>query len=175
MSMTRSMFRDKTRCCSLKVNWRFGKKHITFIFRCWRLNQARNLYEAGIKHSFLGLFFSPERWRRYVLPKRRLTFNGQQGTIFEKTEFSIKIWVPNNFNIEFSLNLLHTAVISTENSRESTFTYCIVLSSSLVSPVFLSHCTVCLCYRMKEAEKFPQSVRYCWNQYSEVQSIASGG
>jgi hypothetical protein len=133
MFMARSMFRNKTRRSLLKVKMTFRKKkHITFIFRCWKLSQARNCYEADIKHSFLGSFLNPERWRRYVLPKRRFTFNGLQGIISEKTGLFIKICVHNNFNIEVSLKLLYTTVISTENSRRNTFTYILPIQTLIV-------------------------------------------
>jgi hypothetical protein len=39
------------------------------------------------------LAYRPLRWRRHVLPKRRLTFNGLLGVILQKTEFVITIAV----------------------------------------------------------------------------------
>jgi hypothetical protein len=47
-----------------------------------RINQAKNRHESD---WFLALFiFWPCRWRRHILPKRRLTFNGLHGVISQK-------------------------------------------------------------------------------------------
>jgi hypothetical protein len=48
----------------------------------WARNQRTRRYQAGF---LLSLFSLPWRWRRYVPPKRQLTFNGLHGVISQKT------------------------------------------------------------------------------------------
>jgi hypothetical protein len=60
-------------------------------FRVEEISPAKTIKQAGGKLTtcllpgfLLNLFLRPWRWRRYVPPKRRLTFNGLQGVVFQK-------------------------------------------------------------------------------------------
>jgi hypothetical protein len=48
---------------------------------CWKIACNATCFHAGF---LLGLFFRSWRWRRYVPPKRLLTFNGLHCVIFQK-------------------------------------------------------------------------------------------
>jgi hypothetical protein len=77
VAMKRSIFWDITACSPLKVNWHFGgnyRLHLQGrkIGRTWHM-----LSPCFLARLILWFW----RWRRYVPPKRRLTFNGLQGVI----------------------------------------------------------------------------------------------
>jgi hypothetical protein len=92
----RPVFWDITPCSPLKISRRFG---VTCRFRLQarRINQARYQHEAGVASRTLVaipascmlylalLILRPRSWRRHVLPKHRLTFNGQHGVMCQKT------------------------------------------------------------------------------------------
>jgi hypothetical protein len=73
-----TIFWDRTPCSPLKVNRRFEG---TYRLHCqgWGISRARyqceSKWQAGLR---------PWRWRRYVPPKRRLTFNGLHGVTSQK-------------------------------------------------------------------------------------------
>jgi hypothetical protein len=62
------IFWDITPCSPLKINQRFGGKYRLHLLWRW----------------YLARLIRPWRWRRYIPPKRRLTFNGLQCVIFHK-------------------------------------------------------------------------------------------
>jgi hypothetical protein len=84
--MKSSIFWDITLCSLLKVNLRFGGMcHLHL--QGGRIIQERD----GISHPLHVGFYNwlillPWIWRKYVLPKRLLTFNGLQGVMSQKTE-----------------------------------------------------------------------------------------
>jgi hypothetical protein len=65
--MKSTIFWDITPCSQLKVKWRFGEtsRSVFHPLSCW----------------FARLILWSWRWRRYVPPKRRLTFNGLHGIL----------------------------------------------------------------------------------------------
>jgi hypothetical protein len=63
---------------------------------------ASYLLHAG---SLLVLFFDPEDTGGYVAPKLRLTFNGLQVVVLQKTELFIQIMFKNN--VSTSKKALH--------------------------------------------------------------------
>jgi hypothetical protein len=73
-----------TPCSLLKFNRRFGETyHLHLQGR--RISRARNQRESRWQAGHLArLILPPWRWRRYVLPKRRLIFNRLQGVISQK-------------------------------------------------------------------------------------------
>jgi hypothetical protein len=77
--MKNSLFWDITPCSPFRVNRRFGgegRQHL----QGRRISQGRNQHESRWQVDLCW------RWRRHVPPKRRLTFNGQHGVIFQKIE-----------------------------------------------------------------------------------------
>jgi hypothetical protein len=72
----------------LQVNRRF-KEHVVSIFRVEGLAELETRVKTGgnvLSRCFLArLILRPSRWKRYVPPKRRLTFNGLQGDISQQT------------------------------------------------------------------------------------------
>jgi hypothetical protein len=64
-------------CSPLKVNRRFGWKH--------RLHLQSSTCHLLSRWFLARLIYRPRRWRRYVPPKHRLTFNALQGVISQKT------------------------------------------------------------------------------------------
>jgi hypothetical protein len=71
--MKSSIFWDITPCSGLKVNRRFG--------RTYRLALLATCFHSGILNWFV---LRPWRWRRYLPPDRRLTFNGPHAVISQK-------------------------------------------------------------------------------------------
>jgi hypothetical protein len=80
------IFWDITPCSPLRVNRHYGgtcRLHL----QDRRISQARNQRKGcGSACCLLhtGLILRSWRWRRYVPPKRRLTFNGLHGIISQK-------------------------------------------------------------------------------------------
>jgi hypothetical protein len=71
--MKSSVFRDITPCSLLEVNRRVeGTCRLHIQGR--RLSQSKDQHEAGSKQRHY--FLRPQRWRRPVPPKHRLTFIG---------------------------------------------------------------------------------------------------
>jgi hypothetical protein len=88
------IFWDVMPCSPLKVNGRF-EEHIVSIFRV-----EHSSCHLRSRWFLAHLILLPWRWRRYVPPKRRLTFNGLQGVIFQKTElFTYNYIYPLSCNI----------------------------------------------------------------------------
>jgi hypothetical protein len=84
-----TVFWDIKPCGPLKVNRCFGGTY-RLHFQGRRMNRARNQretrWQAEFSRSFLArLILRPWRWRRYIPPKRLLTFNGLHGVISQKT------------------------------------------------------------------------------------------
>jgi hypothetical protein len=78
----------KTPCSPLKVNRRFGGIY-RLHFHCLKISRARNQreirWQTELSRWFLARhIFRPWRWRRYVPPKRRLTFNGLHSIMSQK-------------------------------------------------------------------------------------------
>jgi hypothetical protein len=101
--MTSSIIWDKTPCSPLKANRRFGST-CRLRLQGRRKKRARNqncLLPASL--SFLAwLICWPWGWRRYVPPKRRVTFNGLYGAISHKIEVFL--------NFLLIVNLLFTKI-----------------------------------------------------------------
>jgi hypothetical protein len=73
-----TIFWDRTPCSPLKVNRRFGGTYRLYL-QGRRVSRARNQCEISWQAEKF------RRWRRYIPPKRRLTFNGLHGVISQKT------------------------------------------------------------------------------------------
>jgi hypothetical protein len=117
------IFWDMTPWSPLSFNRHFGgtcRLHL----QDRRINQARNqresrwqakLYSDMLSRWFLArLILRPWRWRRHVLPKRRLTFNGLHGVISQKIRFFIPTAVRTS-NLKtaiFFLNAINRLVLS---------------------------------------------------------------
>jgi hypothetical protein len=79
-----SIFCNITPYSPLKVNRHFGVAWHLY-FECRRKRKTRNQYQTG--SWFLAwLFLRPLRWRLYVPPKCRLTFNWLHGFIYKNIQ-----------------------------------------------------------------------------------------
>jgi hypothetical protein len=90
--MKNPIFWDMTPRRPVKVNRRFGGTYL----HSGRVGTPRRQHKAGAKQSsacyqfhagVFGLFFDPDKWKRHLTPKRRLTLNGLHGIIYQNTEF----------------------------------------------------------------------------------------
>jgi hypothetical protein len=85
--MKSTIFWDIRPCSPLSVNRRIGGTYRLYL-QGRKISWARNQRESRCllpTHWFLAqLFLRTWRWRRYIPPKRRLTFNGLYGVISQK-------------------------------------------------------------------------------------------
>jgi hypothetical protein len=103
-----SIFWDITPCSPLEVTQSFGGRYRLHL-QDRRKSQGRNqcesrwITEHACFHATWSILIS-WIWRRYVPPKRRLTFNGLHGVISQKTELftttSVRNSNPTNLFIE---------------------------------------------------------------------------
>jgi hypothetical protein len=120
-----SVFRDIALCSPVKVNWNPGDAYLLHL-QSRRISQARNLHEAGSKHSE----------QIYVPPKRRMIFTRLHGGVSQNTEAfiakgceNLKSYIVHEFEgiftyfyVRFSLNestYLWTAVYCAVGPRIS--------------------------------------------------------
>jgi hypothetical protein len=80
--MQNTVFWDITLCSPFKVNIHFGGTY--HLHLQIRISRARFQRKKQVASTLLATFF-PWRWRRYVPPKRRLTFNGLHCVMSHKT------------------------------------------------------------------------------------------
>jgi hypothetical protein len=100
MVMNSSIFWDITPCSPLKVNRRFRGISSESKNRPNRKPASSTCYLLQD-----WLIFRPRKWKRYVSPKRRLTFNGLYGIISQKTETLI---------LKFACQILDTNGVGSE-------------------------------------------------------------
>jgi hypothetical protein len=86
VAMKSYVFCDIAPCSPLKVNRRFGgtfRFHLQGRRISWVRNQPESMWQAEPRSRwFLAqIIIRPWIWRRYLPPKRRLTFNGLHGII----------------------------------------------------------------------------------------------
>jgi hypothetical protein len=80
MKSTTRIFWDITPCAPLKVNRRLGETYRLHL-QVRRISRARTQPESRWQAE---LILRPWRWRWYVPPKRRLTFNGLHRVVSQK-------------------------------------------------------------------------------------------
>jgi hypothetical protein len=103
---------DITPCSPLKVNRRFVETYRLHL-QGRRISRARNQRESRWKAE---LFLPPWRWRWYVPPKRRLTFNGLDGVMSKNI-----VVFKNGFCLTFhkskftSFAIVHSSVSNTQS------------------------------------------------------------
>jgi hypothetical protein len=96
------MFWDITSCSPLKVIRRFrGTYRVHLQGRIIRRtrNQRERRWQAELTYS--RFILRSRRWRRYVPPKRRSTFNGLHGLISQKILFLV-LYQPRCFTKRYS-------------------------------------------------------------------------
>jgi hypothetical protein len=103
-----TIFWNITQYNPLRVNLHFGETyHLHLQGR--RISRAKNQRESRWQAELCWfparLILRPWRWRRYVLPKRRLTFNGLYCVISQKTVLFITTAVRTLNPIQFSITL----------------------------------------------------------------------
>jgi hypothetical protein len=152
-------------CSPLKLNRRFGGTYGLHI-QSWWIRRARNQPESKWQESVLR----PWRWRRYILPKSRLIFNGLYGVVSQKILLFITTAVRTS-NPTYLTLFGRCFVVSFEKFKINKTKLKRLMESVLTYNKYYEVSRLEICVTLRERNRL--SLRTgCWGEYSKAGEIS---